>query len=247
MKNIKYSIIGLLLGAHFSKAVPLTITMLDQIIEQKALKKQNLSNSEKRIIDLVSSIKHNMAANKDLWLTNFRASRWDNNKLKNQKSILEHESYVWQAGNSLPIKWPSMIHRFSKNIDQDLLKLGYFSIYQNPENPHDKNNVSVVVPAIVYLTNQNNNDLHFPCMVEYGFDRNNVCFHRCVRGLGWKNFENSFSSVRHLAGETNGKLDWDYDKFSGYKIFDNEIETDKMKVQVFQSFEARKSAPKSQN
>jgi hypothetical protein len=207
-------------------------------MQHKAEKKQNLSNAEKRIIDLVSSVDYHKRAKKELWPTNFRATRWDNNKLKNQKSILEHESYVWEDGHILPVRWPSMIHRFSKKIDQEILNIGYFSIYQNPKDLQDKNNVSVVVPCIVYLKNQNNNDLQFPCMLEYGFDKNNVCFHRCVRGLGWKNYENSFNKVRHLAKEVNGKFDWDYSKFDDYQIFDNDLASDKMRVQVFRSFEA---------
>lgn len=238
MKNIKNSIVCLLIIVQYTNAASLTVPMISHIMQQKAVKKQNLSNAEKRIQDLVAFVEHNQRAKKELWPTNFRATRWDNNKLKNQKSILEHESYAWQEGHVLPVRWPSMIHRFSKKIDQEILKTGYFSIYQNPKDLQDKNNISVVVPCIVYLKNQNNNDLQFPGMIEYGFDKNNVCFHRCFRGLGWKNFENSFNKVRHLAKEVNGKLDWDYDNFGDYDIFDNDLASDKMKVQIFRSFEA---------
>lgn len=241
MKNIKYSILCFLISSQYLSSTSLTVSMLAQIIQQKAERRQNLSNAEKRIIDLVSSIEHHKRANKELWLNNFRATRWGSDK--NQKSILEHESFIWEDGGNLPVKWPSMIHRFSKKIDQEILSAGYFSIYQNPKNTNDKSNVSVVVPCMVYLTNQKNIDLQFPGMLEYGFDKNNVCFHRCFRGLGWKNYENSFNKVRHLAKDVNGKLDWNRDKFADNSIFDNDLAFDKMKIQIYNSFEAAPVSP----
>ena len=242
MKNIKYSILCLMLSSQYLSSTALTVSMLAQIIQQKAERRQNLSNAEKRIIDLVSSIEHHKQANKEeLWPTNFRTFRWGSDK--NQKSILEQESFVWEVGGNLPVKWPSMIHRFSKKIDKEILNAGYFSIYQNPKNPKDKSNVSVVVPCMVYLTNHKNIDLQFPGMLEYGFDKNNVCFHRCFRGLGWKNYENSFNKVRHLAKDVNGKLDWDRDQFMSNSIFDNDLAFDKMKIQIYNSSEALPVSP----
>ena len=236
MKNLILLIIFLLLSTQVSAT--LTLAQLQEIKGKKNSHKQQISKVEERIIDFVQSVENHASAKKNyLWLTNSRVDRWDNAKLKKQESILEQEGYVWEEGSVMPKEWPSKIHRFSKIIDTRLLDIGYFSIYKNDNYPQDKNNISAVVPCVVYMTTKQGYDLEFPCMLEYGFDKNNVCFHRCVRGLGWKGFEKSFDSVKHLARTNNGKLSWNLDKFNSYEIFDNDVPTDKMKVLILKSHE----------
>jgi hypothetical protein len=143
-----------------------------------------------------------------------RVTRWF--KVENsddQQKIINQEKYKWHnyANTEYPKLWPTMIHCFSKEIDQKILDYAFFrEVVKNQHNQGFDNSAYATVMAAMYYRNPvTQNILPVPGLLEFGYNiSDGQLYHRCFRGIGWDGFQESLAPVKVYSTTQNCKFNW---------------------------------------
>ena len=130
-----------------------------------------------------------------------RVTRWENATVAKQEEFIKNDGHTYFTTNNYPKKFPSMIHRFPKEIDKAICLCAYFRVMKKNENLDDS--AYAVIPATISFT-VGENERFENGMLEYGFNiKTRELYHRCFKGIGWKNSEESYSKISHLFDNSN--------------------------------------------
>lgn len=123
-----------------------------------------------------------------------RVSRWFTAKKATQDKFVIDENLNWFDGGIYPEMWPTMIHRFSKELDKNLLKYGIFT-KTDPKNIKkigQKDTIIALLPAkFNYEKDGEFNSVDG--IIEYGFNSKTtvpLLYHRYFRALDWNAKDN---------------------------------------------------------
>ena len=152
-----------------------------------------------------------------------RVDRWFGVKnLIDQDKIMTKEDYDWDDKQYYPPLWPTMVHAFPKEIDQEAMKFGISRIKKNQKN-YGQDAIYVAVPARYYFEHKNAK-IYLDGVLEYGFNsESHKLFHRYFRAFSWKNSEENIKLVKNLYvfGEKSKDSGWNRSKISDQKNFPN--------------------------
>jgi hypothetical protein len=130
-----------------------------------------------------------------------RVTRWEKATIASQKKFILDDGYIYCTKNNYPEKFPSMIHRFPKEIDEAICLCAYFRVMKKDKNLD--NSAYAVIPATISFT-VGENKFSENGMLEYGFNINTrELYHRCFKGIGWTNSEESYIPISHLFDNLN--------------------------------------------
>ena len=143
-----------------------------------------------------------------------RVTRWFKvENIDDQQKIINQEKYNWHnyANTEYPKLWPTMIHCFSKEIDQKILDYAFFrEVVKNQNNQGFDNSAYATVMAAMYYRNPvTKNILPVPGLLEFGYNiSDGQLYHRCFRGIGWDGFQESLAPVKVYSTTQNCKFNW---------------------------------------
>ena len=141
--------------------------------------------------------------NRDPIIYSDRVTRWEKATIASQKKFILDDGHTYCTKNNYPEKFPSMIHRFPKEIDEAmcLCLCAYFRVMKKNRNLDDS--AYAVIPATISFT-VGENEFSEHGMLEYGFNiKTRELYHRCFKGIGWTNSEESYSQISHLFDNSN--------------------------------------------
>jgi hypothetical protein len=149
-------------------------------------------------------------------LQHSRVTRWFNvNSIADQEKIIKYEKYNWHhdSGSGFPNYWPTAIHCFSKEIDNSKQFLAAAVFREKKNNvinrKFDNSVYATAMADIEYYHPDFKEFYRCPGVLEYGYNiKTGILFHRCFRGIGWKDPENSLAPFNDYIVNENGIKHW---------------------------------------